>query len=147
MGFFCPSGTAALPSKPAGRLAKPSAWQWPCRSASRCWTSFLRLTVGVAFLWKSCAFLLVKKQPCNRPGGRLPFAARGKSLWEVSFCTHSGLGTREWDPFLSFRLLPHFVLTFSSNPPFLFSTAVLLFFGDVRFPLGVRIHYRFLRRR
>jgi len=77
--FFGPSGTAALPSKPAGRLAKPSAWQWPCRSASRCWTSFLRLTVGVAFLWKSCAFLLVKKRPCNRKGGRLPFAARGNS--------------------------------------------------------------------
>src|SRR5437660_391442 len=58
---------------------RSAAWQWPCRSASRCWTSFLRLTVGVAFLWKSCAFLLVKKQPCNRKGGRLPFAARGNS--------------------------------------------------------------------
>src|SRR5207253_1433298 len=31
------------------------------------------------FLSKSCACLLVKKQPCNRKGGRLPFAARGNS--------------------------------------------------------------------
>jgi len=52
-------------------------------------------------------------------------------------CSH----LRGSSPFSAF--FPHLVLIFSSYPPFLSSTAVLIFSGDVRFPLGVRFRYRF----
>lgn len=71
--------------------------------------------LATARLWKSCA-------GSGRPRRASPF---GPS---------SALGSRSFGALSSVFAFPHFVLSFSSYPPFLSGTAVLLSFSDVLLP-------------
>ena len=93
-----------------------------------------------------CAFLSSEAALATGKAAACSVRAR-RDLWGFSLGTGSVLWLLPFGTLFSVFAFcsfgSHFFLIPTSYPPFLSSTAVLIFLGDVRFPLGVRFRYRF----
>ena len=124
----------------------PISWQWPPRFLLLV-SFFLPRPLAIAYLWKSCVFFqsklgaVIDRGICdlnfrNLLQGKLlaRAVAGGRQRHASPFGPNPLQAVQVFGRSPRLSPFPHFVLSFSSCPPFLYGTAVLLSFGDVLLP-------------